>query len=117
MCGSHDHSHDDDKTTSRRSFLKTGTTLAAAGAGLLASAGAAAAGSANEAYADPAEPALPPSDMKLDRARTALVVVDPQIDFLSPDGVTWGVVGASVEEHNTVENIERLFKKAKELES
>ena len=110
MCGSHDHSHES-KTTSRRSFLTTGTALAAAGAGLAATAGSAAAGSTNSAYADPAEPALPPSDMKLDRGRTAIVIVDPQIDFLSPDGVTWGVVGASVEEHNTVENIERLFKR------
>ena len=24
---------------------------------------------------------------------TALVITDPQNDFLSPDGVTWGVVG------------------------
>jgi nicotinamidase-related amidase len=64
-------------------------------------------------YAEPAEPALPPSDMKLDLDRTALVITDPQVDFLSPDGVTWGVVGESVTRNNTVENIERLFKAAK----
>ena len=40
------------------------------------------------------------------RARTALVITDPQNDFLSPDGVTWGVVGKNVEENGTVENIE-----------
>ena len=45
---------------------------------------------------------------------TALVVTDPQNDFLSPDGVTWGLVGASVEEHNTVEHIGQLFKAAKD---
>ena len=56
---------------------------------------------------------MPPSDMKLDLSRAALVVTDPQIDFLSPDGVTWGVVGKSVTEHNTVNNIETLFKAAK----
>ncbi|MEM7349821.1 MAG: cysteine hydrolase [Acidobacteriota bacterium] len=44
---------------------------------------------------------------------TALVVTDPQNDFLSPDGVTWGMVGQSVTENNTVENIEALFKAAK----
>ena len=44
---------------------------------------------------------------------TALVVTDPQNDFLSPDGVTWGMVGQSVTENNTVENIESLFKAAK----
>jgi len=37
---------------------------------------------------------------------TALVITDPQNDFLSPNGVTWGVVGESVTENNTVENIE-----------
>lgn len=44
---------------------------------------------------------------------TALVVTDPQNDFLSPDGVTWGMVGESVTENNTVENIESLFRAAK----
>jgi hypothetical protein len=32
-----------------------------------------------------------------------------QIDFLSPEGVTWGVVGKGVEENNTMANIERVF--------
>ncbi|PPR28188.1 MAG: hypothetical protein CFH38_00139 [Alphaproteobacteria bacterium MarineAlpha10_Bin1] len=41
------------------------------------------------------------------------MITDPQIDFLSPDGVTWGVVGESVMEHNTVANIGRLFAAAK----
>ena len=45
---------------------------------------------------------------------TALVITDPQNDFLSPDGVTWGVVGESVEKNNTVNHIETLFKVAKE---
>jgi len=58
--------------------------------------------------------ALPDPGMTIDPARTALVVTDPQNDFLSPDGVTWGVVGKSVTENNTVENIESLFKAAKE---
>ena len=44
--------------------------------------------------------------------RTAVVITDPQNDFLSPDGVTWGVVGESVMANNTVENIGRLFESA-----
>ncbi len=44
---------------------------------------------------------------------TALVITDPQNDFLSPEGATWGMVGDSVTENNTVENIESLFKAAK----
>jgi nicotinamidase-related amidase len=47
-------------------------------------------------------------------ASTAIVITDPQNDFLSPDGVTWGVVGESVTANNTVDNIEALFKVAKE---
>ena len=45
---------------------------------------------------------------------TAIVITDPQNDFLSPNGVTWGVVGESVTANNTVENLELLFKVAKE---
>jgi nicotinamidase-related amidase len=51
--------------------------------------------------------------MEIVKGRTALVVTDPQNDFLSPKGVTWGVVGKSVEANNTVENIETLLKTAK----
>lgn len=47
-------------------------------------------------------------------SNTAIVITDPQNDFLSPNGVTWGVVGASVTENNTVANIEALFKIAQE---
>ena len=44
---------------------------------------------------------------------TAVVITDPQNDFLSPDGVMWGVVGESVTENHTVENLEALLKAAK----
>ena len=44
---------------------------------------------------------------------TALVITDPQNDFLSPDGVTWDLVGKNVTENNTVANIERLLEAAK----
>lgn len=107
--------HDDDKSDrlDRRSFLTTASVAGVASAAAATGLAAGSAQAAEDPYADPAEPALPPSDMTLDLGRTALVVTDPQIDFLSPDGVTWGVVGASVTQHNTVENIETLFKTAK----
>lgn len=44
---------------------------------------------------------------------TALVITDPQNDFLSPDGATWDLVGKNVTENNTVANIERLLEAAK----
>jgi len=56
---------------------------------------------------------LPDPGMEIDHGRTAVLITDPQNDFLSPDGVTWGVVGESVTENNTVENIESLMKAAK----
>jgi nicotinamidase-related amidase len=92
----------------RRRFLKAG----AAGAALLAGA-AGTASAASDPYADPEKPALPQTDVKVTLSNTALVVTDPQIDFLSPKGVTWGVVGESVQHNNTVENIGRLLKAAK----
>jgi len=51
--------------------------------------------------------------MEIRAKDTALVVTDPQNDFLSPQGVTWGLVGESVRENDTVEHIDRLFKTAK----
>jgi len=56
---------------------------------------------------------LPDPGFKIDD-RTAIVITDPQNDFLSPKGVTWGVVGESVTKNNTVENLETIFKLAKE---
>lgn len=60
-----------------------------------------------------ANAALPDPGMEVVKGRTALVITDPQNDFLSPKGVAWGVVGKSVTENNTVENIETLLKAAK----
>jgi len=51
--------------------------------------------------------------MDINKKDTALLVTDPQNDFLSEKGVTWQLVGDSVKENKTVENIERLFKAAK----
>ncbi len=62
---------------------------------------------------DDAQAQLPDPGVDIDTARTAVVITDPQNDFLSPDGVTWGLVGASVTANKTVENIENLIKAAK----
>jgi nicotinamidase-related amidase len=51
--------------------------------------------------------------MDFSKSDTALVVIDPQNDVLSEQGVSWGLVGASVQENGTVENLARLFKAAK----
>ena len=59
---------------------------------------------------------LPNPGMEIVPGSTALVVTDPQNDFLSPDGVTWGVVGKSVKENDTVENIDELFSVAKSVD-
>lgn len=65
-------------------------------------------------YAGPREDApIPRPGLTPKKGRVAVVVTDPQNDFLSPNGVAWGVVGRSVQENNTVENIDRLFKAAK----
>jgi nicotinamidase-related amidase len=51
--------------------------------------------------------------MNANNKDTAVLITDAQNDFLSEQGVTWGLVGDSVKENKTVENIERLFKAAK----
>lgn len=67
----------------------------------------------NHAYKDPPNPALPKPAMTLDLSRVALVVIDPQVDALSPQGLAWPVVSESVTEHNVVANLVRLFVAAK----
>ena len=57
---------------------------------------------------------FPDPGMNFDASNTALVITDPQNDFLSPDGVTWGVVGESVTQNNTVANLDALMQTAKE---
>lgn len=57
---------------------------------------------------------LPNTCVQLNRKDTALVVIDPQNDVLSEKGVSWELLGDSVTENHTIENIERLFKAAKE---
>lgn len=112
------HNHNHDGHDHRSCGLSRREALLGVGSAAVASAltipAAAAAQSAVDPYAAPSEPALPPSDMVLRKGNVALVVTDPQIDFLSPDGVTWGVVGESVTEHGVVKNIGRLFRTAKE---
>ena len=64
-------------------------------------------------YDEPPNPALPTSGFVLDHAHAALVVTDPQIDFLSPEGVSWPVFGESIRENGTVAHIGELFDAAK----
>ncbi len=64
-------------------------------------------------FASTATAALPDPGVDIVPGRTALLITDPQNDFLSPKGVAWGVVGESVTENNTVENIDSLFEAAK----
>jgi len=117
MCRHHTHDHghnheDEAPGAGRRTILKAGVATAAAALGTAVT-GSAAQAQGKDPYAPPDKGALPNPGMTLDLRRTALVVTDPQIDFLSPKGVTWGVVGKSVQQHNTVGNIGRLFVAAK----
>lgn len=104
----------------RRSALNSGSRIAMA-AGVLGAMGLAGVANASEKkaksiYAEPDQYGLERPGMKIDPKRVALVVVDPQNDFLSPNGVMWGVLKDSIQENNTVENIESLFKAAKKVD-
>jgi len=59
---------------------------------------------------------LPDPGMTITQGRTALVLTDPQNDFLSPEGATWGVVGQSVTANDTVKHIGQLLEAAKKNE-
>jgi nicotinamidase-related amidase len=52
--------------------------------------------------------------MDINKNDTAVVFIDPQNEVLSETGLAWGAVGDSVKENKTVENMERIFKAAKE---
>ena len=51
--------------------------------------------------------------MDIRREDTAIVFIDPQNDVLSEKGLAWPLVRESLEENNTIENMERIFKAAK----
>lgn len=46
--------------------------------------------------------------------RTALVITDPQVDFLKPESVVWDHVGETVEENEVVEKLVELRDAARE---
>jgi nicotinamidase-related amidase len=52
--------------------------------------------------------------MKFDPNDTGVVFIDPQNDVLSERGTAWGAVGQSVKENKTIENMERIFRAAKQ---
>ena len=52
--------------------------------------------------------------MDINKNDTAVLVTNPQNDFLSEQGVTWQLVGDSVTENKTIENIEQIMKTAKD---
>jgi nicotinamidase-related amidase len=53
-------------------------------------------------------------DVKVQRTDTALVIIDPQNDVLSDKGTSWPLLAQGLKELNTIENIERLFRTAKD---
>jgi len=65
-------------------------------------------------FAGSAQAQLPETSATFDPERTAVVITDPQNDFLHEDGVAWGAVGESVMENGTRDNLEILMQTAKE---
>ncbi|MDD3528923.1 MAG: cysteine hydrolase [Gallionellaceae bacterium] len=50
----------------------------------------------------------------LDKARTAVLITDPQNDFLRSDGLLYKLLADNLKELDTIANIERLMKAAKQ---
>lgn len=55
---------------------------------------------------------LPVPGFEVETGRTAVLITDPQNDFLHVEGVAWGVVGESATENNTVANMKNLMETA-----
>src|SRR5271155_3498938 len=53
--------------------------------------------------------------MEINRRDTALVFTDPQNELMSEKGLAWPLVRESLKENNTIENMDRLFKTAKQF--
>ena len=96
-----------DERFSRRGVLKAGI---AAGAGVAALAFRQ---GQSPAQRQPGKTTLVDYTMVIDRKDTALVVIDPQNDVLSEKGVSWNLLRDSLKKNNTVENLARFFKVAK----
>lgn len=56
---------------------------------------------------------LPDPGFEIDES-TAVVITDPQNDFLHPDGVAWPLVKESVKQNDTINNMITLFKLCKD---
>lgn len=56
---------------------------------------------------------LPRNKIDFHRENMALIVINPQNDYLSPSGIGWRMYGASIKEHDTNRNIASLLKVAK----
>jgi len=100
---------------------RSSTQIALALAASLAVIGASGAAATDASYAvsakqPPVNDGLPMPGFEIKPGMTAIVITDPQNDFLSPDGVTWGVVGKNITDNGTVENLEALLKVADETE-
>lgn len=96
----------DTPNPSRRRFITSAS--ASAAAALLVS------GVTAETMRDD-QPTEPTRLLRLNKADTAVVIIDPQNDVLSEKGLAWPLLHESLKELNTIENIERIFKAAKSL--
>ncbi|HZX33487.1 MAG TPA: cysteine hydrolase [Rhodocyclaceae bacterium] len=54
-----------------------------------------------------------PALATLDKARTAMLITDPQNEFLREDGKLYGLLAENLKELGTIDNIEKLMKAAK----
>lgn len=120
---SHDHDHHDVRVN-RRGFI--GTALAAGGVAISASAvgandgtteGASGMNDVEKWLQKVGKPQLPVPGFQVEAGRTAILVTDPQNDFLHPDGVAWGAVKNTVLGNKTIENLTTLMKLAVETDT
>ena len=52
---------------------------------------------------------------ELDLKSTAIMIIDPQNDFLSEGGAVWDLIGSEVQKYNVVEKLKQLRQTAKKV--
>jgi nicotinamidase-related amidase len=59
---------------------------------------------------------MPRQTLEIEKSKTAILIIDPQNDFMSELSPIWALVGPSVKGHNLIEHLQQLIKAAEKNE-
>lgn len=59
---------------------------------------------------------MPKQTLEIEKSKTAIMIIDPQNDFMSEQSPIWALVGPSVKGQNLIKHLQQLIKAAEENE-